>query len=274
MDTILSARTISDVPILEPGQSLIVAEDNRCLDPEFMPVSNKSDWPDWFKNRPRGEGTLGNCAGVQDVLSLGYTFRMPAAMTIAPDSTGQNWTAAWEAPWSSLNVNSFSYTQVGDGCPVTQGRALPKGSFIKIVNPWLIKTAPGWSTMLIPPFWEQRQDWTLMPGAVNTDYYHHANWVINIYTDKKFTIPRGAPIAQAITFPRNCDYSLLYGDASVGHLLTQRGFGGAFTPPPGTRRTAYRRLQKKADQACPVHVDKKPTFRQRLFSRSPNSKLV
>ena len=113
-----------------------------------------------------------------------------------------------------------------------------------------------------------------MPGVVHTDYYHHMNWVINIFRDGKFTIPLGTPIAQAMTFPRNCDNSLLYGDEETGNLLFQRGFGGSYSPAPENRRTAYRRQQRKEDQVCPVYVDKKPTFRQRLFRRSPNSKLV
>jgi len=111
-----------------------------------------------------------------------------------------------------------------------------------------------------------------MPGVVNSDYYHHMNWVINIYRDGPFTIPIGTPIAHAITFPRNCDKSLLLGDAGTANLLFQRGFGGPFIPSPESRRTGYRRQQRKADQACPMH--QKQTFRQRLFRRSPNSKLV
>jgi len=270
-DNLISARTLSDIPKLEPGQSLLSPIDDRLHDPEFLPKDNSSSWPEWFKNRPRGAGTIGNCAGVQDVLSLGYTFFMPAPLSVIPDKSGTDWAARWEAPNSPLQVDSFRHEMVGE-CPATEGRLVPKGRFLKVVNPWLVKTAPGWSTLIMPPAWQSHQDWTLMPGVVNTDYYHHMNWVINIYRDGSFTIPIGTPIAHAITFPRNCDDSLLFGDERTATLLFQRGFGGPFAPDPASRRTGYRRQQRKANQACPVH--QKQAFWQRLFSRKPNSKLV
>lgn len=270
-DNQISVTSSSDIPKLKPGQTLLSVTDNRLLDPEFLPESNKSSWPEWFKNRPRGPGTLGNCAGVQDILSVGFTFRLPAAVTIRPSPNGDDWEARWEAPNSPLDIDSFTYESVGE-CPATEGRLVPEGRFLKIVNPWLVKTAPGWSTLFMPPAWQSHQEWVIMPGVVHTDYYHHANWVINVYRDGKFTIPAGTPICQAVTFPRNGDYSILFGDRTVGELLFQRGFGGSFSPAPESRRSGYRRQQRKADQACPAY--KEQTFWQRLFRRSPNSKLV
>jgi hypothetical protein len=135
---------------------------------------------------------------------------------------------------------------------MNHGRNLPESSQTKLVNPWMIKTAPGWSTILLPCLYEATRDWTLLPGIVNTDYYHHMNWVINIYTDEEFVLPIGTPIGQFFTFPREHQH-VLYGETKLAQLLMNLGLKSPIAIPT-VRKGAYRSHQKESPQAevCPM----------------------
>jgi hypothetical protein len=77
------------------------------------------------------------------------------------------------------------------------------GYQLKIDNPWIIKTEPGYSCMILPPM-HRDNDLIVLPGIVDTDsYYEKINLPFNL-KNKSFEgmIPAGTPIAQVIPFKR------------------------------------------------------------------------
>jgi hypothetical protein len=77
------------------------------------------------------------------------------------------------------------------------------GHQLKIENPWLIKTEPGYSCMVLPPLHRDNQ-LVILSGIVDTDkYYEKINLPFNL-KDKYFEgmIEAGTPIAQVIPFKR------------------------------------------------------------------------
>ncbi|MEO2142344.1 MAG: hypothetical protein ABGX63_09210 [bacterium] len=145
---------------------------------------------------------------------------------------------------------------------MNEGRALSKSVQIKLVNPWTIRTAPGWSTMLLPCTYEGRKNWELLPGVINTDYYHHINWVINIYNDEPFVLEVGTVIAQFFTFPR--DYQqILFADEKIANLLNNKGLKSPMGIPE-ERKGRYRSHQKETPRAefCPVSQSRKPLWKR------------
>jgi hypothetical protein len=259
-EDLIFAKTIGDVDPL-PGQIVVVPKSNRMYEPWSAPIDNALGWPDWFHNLKAEDGSLKRCQGTQDFLSLGLTFRLPAEAQIRRSIDGGGWDARWSTveqgaknPNEKLPVDhlyemsSFAFSQTGS-VPATEGRAVKEGNWIKIVNPWQLKTAPGWSCMILPVLWEQSRDWSVMPGVVHTDFYHHMNWVLNIYGESDFSIPYGHPIAHIIPFPRIPRTSVAYADESVHRLMWGRGMGEAFDPLSHKRK--YRMAQRRADKECP-----------------------
>ena len=260
-------RLHSDIKV-EPGQILLSPRSNRLYESSITPLDNSKSWPPWRRN---ANGGFKACQGTSDYLSLGGTFRLPAPVFFRPTSKGDNWEARWDingyaedkTPWGPLlRMDHFSHDASGEACPMNQGRALPRSAQIKLVNPWMIKTAPGWSTMLLPCLYEGRQNWTLMPGIVNTDYYHHMNWVINIYNDEAFSIPLGTPIGQFFTFPREYQ-QVLWADEKISSMLTNKGLKSPIAIPDD-RTGAYRSHQKESPKAevCPVSKPKSSIWKR------------
>lgn len=242
-----------NIPTPKPGQILVSPMHERLFDPESMPIDNSVAFPEWYKSLDKNTRSFRHCEGAQDYLKNGVTFRLPAPVEFRPSPSGDTWEARWGAGDNNghLHIHGFAFESTG-AVPISQTRALQHSNYVKIINPWIIRTAPGWSSMVLPVFWERTtRDWEIVPGVVNTDYYHTAHWVINIYTDKPFVIPYGTPIAHMATFPRTADASMILGDEKIASLLTDRGFGGPFVP--FNRRSRYRAEQRKNGFGeCPV----------------------
>jgi hypothetical protein len=165
-----------------------------------------------------------------------------------------------------LQIDSFGFEASGEKCPFNADRGLPESNQVKIVNPWCIKTAPGWSCVLLPYLYEPSPDWTLLPGVVNTDYYHSMNWVINVYTDKEFVLPIGTPIGQFFTFPRN-NQKIIWGDGKIGRWMANVGLESPMGVP-ADRSGAYRKEQRESDaKACPV-AESKRSFVEKAVLRA------
>lgn len=77
----------------------------------------------------------------------------------------------------------------------------PEG--VKFVNPWRIYTPPGYSVIFLPPYYQFEKRFTVLPGVVETDKYHHVNFPSIIHTTKDLIIERGTPFIQVIPFKRD-----------------------------------------------------------------------
>jgi len=253
-DKIITARFLGDIPEVKPGQILVAPSSNRMYDERIHPVDNFLNFPQWFKDLDSEQQTLKRCQGTQDYLTTGMTLRLPSDVKIRLDAVGQGWESRYEVAENipHLGVESFSYDQTGP-IPATEGRKIKRANWIKLLNPWEVKTAPGWSSMILPVLWEQSRDWSLVPGVVHTDFYHHMNWVLNIYTDaEELVIPMGTPVAHVITFPRTVKSEVVYGDEGVHNLIYSRGMGSVFGGHVDSRDRKYRIHQRKVDSGCPI----------------------
>ena len=81
--------------------------------------------------------------------------------------------------------------------------------FIKIQNPWIIKTPPGYSCLFVPPLNNPKHDYfEIIPGIVHTDkYISQINFPMVVNGEKyeklEMTIKRGMPYVQVIPFKRD-----------------------------------------------------------------------
>ena len=78
----------------------------------------------------------------------------------------------------------------------------------KILNPWIIKTPPGYSTLFLPPMNNGDDRFSIIPGIVDTDTFQfEVNFPFIINGDKyqslQTVIKKGTPYCQVIPFKRD-----------------------------------------------------------------------
>lgn len=184
---------------------------------EFPPVPASSLLPDWYKNlesyrgglerRPLEVGmnietnaTAKKCMPIFDALTMGYVILTHVDFFVSQkfDSNIQKEIPYFE--WPSFDVIKFHPKEQLPIHPQDTGHEL---SYPKWINPWFIKTPPGYSTLVVSPF-HRDTPIHIFPGVVDTDVY---NTNINfpfVLKNPKMTglIPAGTPIAQVIPFKR------------------------------------------------------------------------
>lgn len=243
-------------PKLKPGQIRFTPPDNRMLDcaPTVNTIGNP---PTWFKRIGKHPGSIRRCAGTIDLLAAGVTLPLWTNYRFRPHESGMFWETGsddYSPPADIGQVQGFGFDSTGS-CPMTAMRKIEEGQYPKLVNPWRIETAPGWSTLLLPLYWEPNPNFSVVPAIVHTDYYHTANIVLNITSDAAFTIPFGTPIAQLIPFKRSADFSEIdFADESDYKYVATRGFGMGSIAPRGGTAGPYRRHGITVDKAlaeCP-----------------------
>ena len=196
------------------------------VEQEDFPIPTKLNIPDWFKklNHNDEERTIKGCIPFLETLTSGYLLKMPQDMAIEHnfddvDENGKSFkNTRFRFPLQEfesvlkakfINVNSggdmHGIHQLGE-CPfVKKNKELP---FYKIVNPWKIKTPPGYSCLFVPPLNNYDDRFQVISGIVDTDVFpNEVNFPIILNGDKypylKTIITKGTPYVQVIPFKRD-----------------------------------------------------------------------
>ena len=168
--------------------------------------------PDWYKDtesymgdkKPDGSGmmngTIKRCMPVFDALNSVYFLVTHTDLWItqvAQDPANPDKKSSW-FEWPSFEPINFHPAEQAPLHPGATGTPVPKW-----LNPWGIKTPPGYSTLFIPPV-HRANVFTALPGVVDTDTYTAPVNIIFVLTDPTFEglVPAGTPIVQIIPFKR------------------------------------------------------------------------
>ena len=177
-----------------PGLSLIK---------ECAPQKTKNFIPDWFKNIPPssfGLGTVKDCPSFVDWFSTGYVLPMWMDSEIFYDNESKKWetnSSPLMPLWDFHTENQMTEYVT----PIFQG--LNGTAIFKAQCPWRIITAPGWSVLQLPLFYNFNTDWSILPGIIDTDIHHEINQQVLYHGDKKsIFIKRGSPFVMYIPFKR------------------------------------------------------------------------
>jgi hypothetical protein len=202
---------------------------------EFAPKPATLFVPDWYKNmesyvgkekKPTSDGqtagTIKRCMPVFDSITQGYIITTYTDIFVSQklieygdkehfEKTGETIlldtktikkkklspTIPWYE-WPSLGPINFHPIEQAPNHPYENGAPYPK-----LMNPWGIKTPPGYSTMFMAPA-HRENIFTIMPGVVDTDTYTVPVNFPMVLTNVKFEglIPAGTPIAQIVPFQR------------------------------------------------------------------------
>ena len=256
-------RLYKDVYQPKEGELLIMPRDERLL--EASPyINTHKTLPDWFKNSSKQPGSIRRCAGTLDYLSLGATLPFWSNAYFSPNPNMRlKWNVEMEnLPFGNFFSNEpFSFESTGK-CPMTNVREIEDAGYPKLVNPFMVRTAPGWSTLILPPLFDPNPNYTVVPSIVHTDVYHTMNIVLNITTGNSFNIKYGTPIAHLIPIKRNKDFEKIVTGTTDDYLLSSgRGFGDSPLQPLPAIGTAapYRRYVKVVDDRI-KEDEEQPSF--------------
>ena len=198
----------------------IAHEDYVSLKEDY-PTPIKLNIPKWYKKLEHSAAnrTIKGCIPFLESLTSGYLLKVAqdyAFVHNTKDITGKP-----DIEWhpteldgglmysKSINLqggrpNMHPIEQVLGSPLVEKNKNLP---FLKIFNPWLIKTPPGYSCLFLPPMNNTDDRFSIIPAIVDTDTLtQEINFPIVINGDKyptlDTTIKKGTPYVQVIPFKR------------------------------------------------------------------------
>lgn len=170
-----------------------------CPDLYPHPFPAARSVPDWLKAMPAEtpvEGaiapTIKKCPPFVEAMTCGYVIPLAGEVTFRFEAEG---------------LRFESEGRVIDHQPAVQYRGSPfeRAAVIKFMNPWLVRTPPGYSTLFLPPLNAFSVPFQTLSGVVETDtYFREVNFpaVCLLRPGMSATLPKGTPIAQAIPLRR------------------------------------------------------------------------
>jgi len=189
---------------------------------EIYPIPATLNVPEWFKNLNHNHDTrtIKGCMPFLDALTAGYILPIPQEFRLHHNYYNKENKRQETALIPSLqmtndkvmladvNINAspqFHGPQQLDGSPlIEKNKYLPVGKFL---NPFIIKTPPGYSCLFIPPMNNRDDRFEIISGIVDTDTFKmHINFPFIVngdkYTQLDTVIKRGTPYVQVVPFKR------------------------------------------------------------------------
>ena len=201
------------------------------------PEPVKAHIPDWYKKLEHNMKRMSvkGCMPVLDTLTAGYVLKMPQDLfiefnidkihpetgeVIVDKKTGEN-IKDFKFRYGLCEGDSMLAAKTmnlnGGDAQVHYQHQLEGSSFLKknknfavlkILNPWVIKTPPGYSCLFVPLLNNADDRFEIISGIVDTDKWNlEVNFPFVINGDKyetlTTTIKRGTPFVQVIPFKRD-----------------------------------------------------------------------
>jgi hypothetical protein len=177
------------------------------VDLPFKPVPAKKALPDWLKLMPavslNGAPTAKKCPPFVDTFGMGYIVPTWQEFNLIPTDGVYSFRAGvthiYNPYEQSKPVCSYQFPEQYKDTP------LDGYQVIKIQTPWIIKTPPNTSVLILPPLGGTDLPFEAIPAIIDTDTYHMPfGFTCKIKYDpsKSYNIQPGQPIAQVIPFRR------------------------------------------------------------------------
>jgi hypothetical protein len=175
---------------------------------DYFPKKTSDFLPDWYKKtstyvnekkdvdivNASTNGTIKKCMPVFDALTAGYTIPTYCDLWVRKNEIGEQ----IYITSSDLNIEFHSIIQAPYH-PSMNSQPYPKW-----INPWAIKTPPGYSSLFIPPVHQSNNFFQIIEGFVDTDTYSAPVNFPFLINDINFEglIPAGTPMVQVIPIKR------------------------------------------------------------------------
>ena len=159
--------------------------------------------PDWYKElaiecttagpNPEVLPTIKRCPPFLEAIAGGYIIPLADDIHFSTDARG--------------NLNFKCKNDIVHTHNPGQYKGTPFGKqvIVKFINLWIIRTPPGYSTLLVQPMNRFHIPFVMLSGVVETD-----NWYLEIHfpaisqlpPNSQYLMPKGTPLMQAIPFQR------------------------------------------------------------------------
>jgi hypothetical protein len=177
----------------------------------YPPKLAKNEIPEWYKKtlpyinnskiineRIETPSTIKKCMPVFDAMTAGYILYTQVDVQVTQKK--ENGEVFKEFKWPSQNPIEFH--------PVQQAPLHPKRDehpYFKWINPYLVTTPTGYSTLFLPPLHNPNPIFTILEGIVDTDTLKAPVSFPFTFNNKDWEglIPAGTPMAQIIPIKRD-----------------------------------------------------------------------
>ena len=209
-----------------------------------LPRPAKHFIPKWFKDISSKEiGTVKDCPSFPDYFSQGYII--PMWVDVVLDKKENE--VKWEASTNFFNWEFHGNDQFIDHIkPSFNGI---EGQFVfKALCPWRIITPPGWSVLQLPLYYHFNQEWSVMPGVIDTDVHHEINQQVMYHGNgNPVRINSGDPFVLYLPFKRSSKlkHEIFYQNEKIKKYFNMADLrlSKSFRP-----NGIYRELQRKRDK--------------------------
>ena len=194
--------------------------------------------PEAFKKFKTGEmpnDTVKGCMPFLDTFTSGYIIPLPVAIKANRLKQGEEQVFKITVPLK-LQLSEVLCSLVGVSDHAS--RQFPESmisnyAFVphvfKFLNPWVIKTPPGYSCLFTQPF-NQNSNWKIIDGIVDTDDYNvEINfpffWTKPLEVNEQYNVNSGVPMVQVIPFKRESwkmETKVDYEDKQRSGFITNR----------------------------------------------------
>jgi hypothetical protein len=181
--------------------------DDQSVIENYPPVPASKIIPEWYKDIPPlldkvpgylisdGIGSVKKCVPVLDYLTSGYVIKN-TFQTRLTQSKDKDFDGFKSISAKTDHIGGQPYHQ----CPVMLNNK--KNHYVKIHQPWLIKTPPGYSSLIYQPHYFFNKDYEILPGIVDTDKHSEAISLVTVLHANQTLIEPGAPLVVVFPFKR------------------------------------------------------------------------
>jgi hypothetical protein len=187
---------------------------------EDLPKPIKLNIPEWYKKLQHSATklTIKGCVPVMDSLTTGYVLSLPQDIVLKNNVLEDNKIISRMIPSVQDALKTIDLNINVEDVDQTHHRGQVEGSpfnkknlqfpIQKLLNPWTIKTPPGYSCLFVPPLNNEDDRFSIIPAIVNTDTFSlPINFPFIMNGDKypilDTTLKRGTPYVQIIPFKRD-----------------------------------------------------------------------
>jgi hypothetical protein len=160
--------------------------------------------PDWYKNLPpevagpddARNRTIKRCIPFLEAITAGYIIPVTADITFTRDAQGG---LSFEAQSPVNPIETHGPVQY-------RGTPFASALIVKFMNPWSVKTPPGYSALFLPALNRFHIPFLVLSGVVETDnYYREINFpaICQMPPNSRFVMQKGTPLVQVIPFKRD-----------------------------------------------------------------------
>jgi hypothetical protein len=159
--------------------------------------------PEWYKAMPAelgpGQLTLKRCPPFLESMIAGYIIPVPATIQFAAEQGRLRWTCLDKRVKVNEMVQWHEAVQY-------KGSPFENWAVLKYLNPWIVKTPPGFSTLFVSPLNRYDAPLSFFSGVIQTDTYYqevHFPFLCTLGPGQSFTLKEGMPLMQVIPFRRD-----------------------------------------------------------------------